>query len=131
MKQLFLDYVRSGKEAVDGWNRFWFTPAAPTKLAVLRILVGGMALYTHCVWGLRLTELLGSDGFNSAASLDFFQGDMLAPSMWWYVPEAWMRTVHTVCAVVMLMFVLGIESRVTGILTFLMSVTARPDCRCG
>ena len=82
-----------------------------------------MALYTHCVWGLRLTEFAGSDGYNSPAALGMFQSEFVAPSFWWYVPEAWMQSVHTLCAVVMVMFVLGFESRVTSILTFLITVS--------
>ncbi|MBV8078552.1 MAG: hypothetical protein JO284_19240, partial [Planctomycetaceae bacterium] len=39
-----------------GWDAFWFTPADPTPLGLLRVLTGAMLLYTHAVWGLALDD---------------------------------------------------------------------------
>ncbi len=41
------------------WNRFWFTPAQPHTLALLRILTGAMLFYTHLAWSLHLGAFLG------------------------------------------------------------------------
>ena len=38
----------------DAWNRFWFRPADPLVLGVLRVLVGSMLFYSHLVWTLDL-----------------------------------------------------------------------------
>ena len=51
--------VRRG--AAD-WDRFWFTPVSPSLLGILRILVGGMVLYTHAVWTLGLSTFFSDDG---------------------------------------------------------------------
>ncbi len=44
---------------VDGWNRFWFTPADPATLGAIRIFAGAMLFYTHLVWSLDLRAFLG------------------------------------------------------------------------
>ena len=44
---------------VSAWNRFWFTPAQPHTLCLLRILTGWMLLYTHAVWTIGLNDFLG------------------------------------------------------------------------
>ena len=43
----------------SAWDRFWFTPAAPQSLALIRILAGAMLFYTHLVWSLDLVAFLG------------------------------------------------------------------------
>ena len=48
-----------------GWNRFWFQPADPATLGLIRILAGAMLLYTHLVWSLDLASVLWSDGWLS------------------------------------------------------------------
>src|SRR5262249_45576531 len=47
---------RSGREA---WDRFWFTPADPTVLAVVRICCGLVTFYTFLVYTFDLQALLG------------------------------------------------------------------------
>ncbi len=46
--------------AVSGWNRFWFSPADPATLGLVRILAGAMLFYTHLVWTLDLAGFFGS-----------------------------------------------------------------------
>ena len=45
------------------WNRFWFTPTDPATLSVIRLLAGGLLLYTHAVWSLDLVGFLGAGGY--------------------------------------------------------------------
>ena len=54
------DWTRT---AVEGWNRFWFTPSDPHTLAAIRIAGGLMLFYTHLVWGKNLMAFLGPDGW--------------------------------------------------------------------
>jgi hypothetical protein len=58
------------RPALNSWDRFWFTPSKPHTLALVRILGGGMLLYTHLVWTLGLTDFLGARGWvtSTAAS---------------------------------------------------------------
>ena len=41
------------------WNAFWYTPADPTLLGLLRVCTGLMLFYTHAVWGLALDDFFG------------------------------------------------------------------------
>ena len=48
------------------WQEFWFTPAPPHTLALIRILGGAMLFYTHLVWGKNLLdELYVNGGFDT------------------------------------------------------------------
>ncbi len=51
------------RQAVEGWNQFWFAPRLPHTLAAMRIAVGGMLLYTHIVLATDLLAFLGPDAW--------------------------------------------------------------------
>jgi hypothetical protein len=59
-------------EAVAGWQRFWFTPADPATLALIRIFAGLMLLYTHAVWSLGLEDFFGPHSWVSPAAAHAF-----------------------------------------------------------
>jgi len=48
-----------GRDAVAGWQAFWFTPRSPEWLGCLRILAGMMLFYTHLVWSIDFETFLG------------------------------------------------------------------------
>src|SRR5262249_51380021 len=48
---------------VRAWERFWFTPADPTPLGLMRICAGIIILYTVVVQSFDLYELYGPDGW--------------------------------------------------------------------
>ena len=72
----------------DGWNAFWYTPADPTLLGLIRTLTGLMLLYTHAVWGLVLHDFFGPDAWISRELAGSFQSDQFAYSLWWLRPAA-------------------------------------------
>jgi hypothetical protein len=47
----------------SAWNRFWFTPADPTVLGLIRIYVGLLVLYSHLAYTSDLQEMLGPDAW--------------------------------------------------------------------
>jgi hypothetical protein len=47
------------QDVVSGWNRFWFTPADPTLLGLIRICCGLVTLYTFLAYSFDLQKLLG------------------------------------------------------------------------
>lgn len=108
---------------VSGWNRFWFTPADPATLGLLRLLAGGMLLYTHAVWSLGLADFFGPHSWvNPQAARELYRGE--PPWSWfWHVssPE-WLWALHAAALVVMAMFTLGLFSRVTAVLSWLCAV---------
>lgn len=105
------------------WSDFWFTPADPAPLALLRVLAGGMVFYSHVVWGLQLQALLGPEGWNSAELIQQLQRNTWAFSFWWSVPVEWMLTVHIACLVVLAMFWAGCLTRCTSILAMAIHIS--------
>ena len=70
---------------LHAWDRFWFTPAQPHTLALIRILAGGMLFYTHLVWALDLDAFLGPHSWVTADVARELTRDGYAWSYLWYV----------------------------------------------
>ena len=56
-------FKQTAQSVAADWNRFWYTPADPTLLGLIRIMTGLMLLYTHAVWGLALGDFFTSTGW--------------------------------------------------------------------
>ncbi len=107
------------------WNEFWFTPASPSLLGILRIAVGSMLVYTHAVWSLELSTFFSNAGVLSRSySQHLYQGSWV---MWthfdWLPTTTAMWIAHGVALLVMLMFTIGLFSRLTSVLSFLLAVS--------
>ena len=48
------------RECVEAWDRFWFTPRSPHTLALIRIIVGTLLLYSHLVLATDLMSFVGT-----------------------------------------------------------------------
>jgi hypothetical protein len=48
---------------LDAWNTFWFTPADPLPLALIRIAVGGLLAWASFVWWLDAAAFFSHDGW--------------------------------------------------------------------
>jgi hypothetical protein len=59
LRQLAARLAAAGTAALRGWNQFWFRPADPTGLGVMRIGCGLVALYIHLSYGAYLQEFCG------------------------------------------------------------------------
>jgi len=75
--------VYRAAEAVD---RFWFAPADPTTLAVIRILCGVLTLYVHLAYSYDLQEFFGKDAWYSLqqANLERREFPRPTPGSGWY-----------------------------------------------
>jgi Vitamin K-dependent gamma-carboxylase len=82
-----------------------------------------MLLYTHSVWGSVLIEFLGPSSWNSPELVSQLRENNITPSLWWYVPEAWMYSVHWLCSLVILLFIVGLGGRFTALLTWAVAVS--------
>src|SRR5262245_11532870 len=51
------------RSVVGAWDRFWFTPAAPTPLGLIRLCAGIIVLYTVVAQTWDLYELYGPNGW--------------------------------------------------------------------
>jgi hypothetical protein len=108
----------------SAWNRFWFTPQAPHTLAALRILAGAMIVYTHLVWSLDLPGFLGPDSWIAPDVARAAAAETWAWSHLWYItslPVLWI--VHVAALLVFLLLTIGLWTRVTAPLTWLLVVS--------
>jgi hypothetical protein len=51
------------RNMVRAWDRFWFTPADPTLLGLIRICCGAITLYTIAAYSFSLQEFFGPDAW--------------------------------------------------------------------
>ncbi|WP_435021825.1 DCC1-like thiol-disulfide oxidoreductase family protein [Tundrisphaera sp. TA3] len=111
-----------------GWDRFLFTPADPTPLGLIRVLVGGLLTWSMLVYGLDLHAFFGRQGWANLETVLQFRSEQ-GPgswSFWFYVPDAMLRPVWIACVAVLAAFTLGLWSRTTAVLAWIIVVsTAR------
>lgn len=124
MRRLVIDslgYLQSLARALgQGWSRFFFTPADPTPLGVIRVIIGALAFWNLLVYGLDLQAFLGSNGWADARlarEIVHNQNPMIW-SFWFSVPDPLLRPVWIGCLVVLALFTLGMFSRVTAVLAW-------------
>jgi hypothetical protein len=129
MNALFAATRNWFQSVVIAWDRFWFTPEQPYTLALIRILGGAMLFYTHLVWTLDLGAFLGPQGWLPPETVALLnQGEAGAPIFAWsYLAEvqspALVWTLHLAGLVVLAMLVVGLWSRVTSVLAFVIAVS--------
>ena len=124
LRGALVSYAEDSAQALaESWDAFWFTPADPTLLGLIRILTGLMLLYTHAVWGLVLPEFFGQGAWlNENLVRTLSEGDYTY-SFWWLVPDGWMWPAYAISMVVLAAFTLGLWTRITSILAFLVTVS--------
>ncbi len=124
MRDALYAYAEDSVQALARWwDAFWFTPADPTLLGVIRILTGLMLLYTHAVWGLVLPEFFGEGGWLSERLVRTLSDGNYSYSFWWLVPEGGMWPAYWLSMAVLAMFTVGLWTRVTSVLAFLVTVS--------
>src|SRR5262249_3230593 len=127
MRRLLRPVVHRAEETARGlagaWDAFWFTPADPTLLGLLRILTGLMLLYTHAVWGLVLRDFFGPAGWLDERLVRTLQEGTYAPSFWWLVPDQWTWPVYALSMAVLAMFTVGLWTRVTAVLALVVTIS--------
>ncbi len=107
----------------QSWDAFWFTPESPTLLGLLRIATGGMLLYTHAVWGLRLKDFFGPQSWLSPSLVRGLQANSYAYSFWWVVPEPALGVAHAICLLIFALFLIGFATRITSILALAAAIS--------
>ena len=113
----------SARSLARWWNAFWYTPADPTLLGVMRILTGLMLLYTHAVWGLALDDFFGPTAWLSKELVRSIQSDQFAYSFWWLVPSKWMWPAYGVSMLILALFTIGLWTRVTSVLALVVVIS--------
>lgn len=110
--------------ATQGWNRFWFTPSDAATLGAIRVMTGAMLVYTHGVWGLKLTQFFGNDGVLPTELARGMHNQRVwawshlyaiqSPGLLWFA--------HLTAMVILVLFTIGFSTRVTSILSYLITV---------
>ncbi len=106
------------------WEQFWFTACDAATLGLIRILAGGMLLYTHWVWSL---DLVGFFGSNARLSRDFIGRFHNSPYAWshllWIDNSIVLWCTHILALVVFAALMIGLFSRTAAVLAFLLTVS--------
>ncbi len=115
----------SGSLRARGWNSFFFTPADPTTLGLIRVVVGLLTLWSLIVLGIDLYDYFGSDGWADPNVIwqAQLQRQPFAWSFWFLVPDHLLRPVWLACLATVGLYTVGLFSRVTGILTWFIIVS--------
>ncbi len=102
---------------VRAWDSFFFQAADPTPLGWLRVVVGLLLLWDFAWLGVDLRAWLGPDGWADPAVVRSF----LPPgawSLWLWLPEGGILPVFAAGLVVLVLFTIGLGSRVTAVLAW-------------
>jgi len=113
---------------VGGWNQFVFTPSDPTPLGLIRVAVGLLLTWSLFVYGLDLQAYFGRTGWMNLEIVEQFRREQMPASwsFWFYVPDAWLRSVWVGCLLITTAFAMGLGSRVTSVLAWAIAAsTAR------
>src|SRR5579884_2014821 len=66
-----------------GWNQFWFNPADPTLLGLIRICCGLITLYVYLAYTGDLMQFFGKDGWCDIQTINHIRQDQPWPAMSW------------------------------------------------
>jgi hypothetical protein len=128
MSSLSAYFDELGNEFGGGWNRFWYTPASPAPLGIVRIAAGLLTVAFFVSWIPDLATLLSANGrlspdmvrelLESENRHRFHQSPLFAidttGGMWAYT---------AVAVGIALLFAVGAFTRITAALTLLMVLT--------
>jgi hypothetical protein len=117
-----------GREFVRGWDQFWFVPAQPHTLALIRIFGGALLLYTHAVWMLDLEAFLGPHSWLSADTVALLNQEPSGKSyawsyLYWISSPALLWTLHLAALAVFFLLMIGLFSRVMAVLACLITLS--------
>ncbi len=125
---------------VRAWNRFWFTPIDPTGFGFMRICCGLLVLYTHLVYSYDLYSYIGPHSWLDQDAQQYVRREVTMPeppqrwtdppqisadkgsflwSIYFHVHDpVWVVVIHVGILAVMLLFTVGLWTRVTSVLAW-------------
>ena len=110
---------------IRGWNAFFFTPADPTSLGLIRLLVGALVVWSIGNLGLDLKDYVGSNAWVHPDLMAHYwstRGVWAIWSFWLWVPDRMLWPVWGLCMVICVSFTLGLFTRVTGLLAWVIAI---------
>jgi hypothetical protein len=121
-----IDYlVDLRRSTLRAWSDFFFEPADPTALGMIRLAVGGLLFWNLAVLGLDLREYLGSDGWIGPEAAQHYlrEHSPWAWSFWFWVPDRWLYAAWAVSLIALALFTLGVGSRMTAVVAWIIAVS--------
>jgi hypothetical protein len=113
----------AGKSAAEAWHLFWFQPADPLMLGMIRALTGWMLFYNLAVWTLDLEAFFGDHGLQPLEAVRAIYKDQFVFSFWLWIGDEWLWPIHFLCLIIAALFCVGLFSRVTSVLAFLITIS--------
>lgn len=102
------------QQAIDGWDRFWFSAIAPDTLAAIRIACGAMLVYVHVIWASQLNDFMGSNAWLDLTAIAELHRSDWAWSWLFYVTSPTLLWIHQILAIVVcFMMMAGILTRIS------------------
>lgn len=119
----FCRVQRGMADAFKAWDQFWFTPADPLIVGMIRLLTGWMLFYNLAVWTLDLEAFFSDDGLQPLEQIRAIHGSRMTFSFWLWTGDQWLWPMHAACLAISMAFCLGLASRVTSVLSFLITIS--------
>jgi Vitamin K-dependent gamma-carboxylase len=123
LKAIVLYFATVKRRVGTDWNAFWFTPADPTLLGLLRICAGLMLVYTHAVWGLALDDFFGPTSWLSPSLVRTIETGQYMYSFWFWIPSQGMWPAYALSMLIFVFFTLGLWTRVTSVLALFTAIS--------
>lgn len=108
---------------LKAWHRFWFEPADPLMLGIIRLLGGWMLFYNLAVWTMDLEAFFGDNGLQPLSAVKALYVNRPIFSFWLWTGDDYLWPMHIACLLISGMFCLGFATRVTSILSFLITIS--------
>jgi hypothetical protein len=124
------------------WERFWFAPANPTTLCVIRVAAGLVALYVMISYSFELLSFVGPHGWVDTTTMDFvrhkitinmprddwepgvkeYHGHILWSIFYHMRDPFWIWAFHGAAIAVAFLFAIGLWTRITSVLIWMITV---------
>jgi hypothetical protein len=108
---------------IDAWNTFWFTPKAPSMLGVIRIATGLIVFYSQLVWSSELLTFIGPEGMLPENYRQLYFGSYAWSHFDWLSSSSQIWIVHWLGLLVVALFTLGVQTRITSVLTAALAIS--------
>lgn len=126
---------------LESWNRFWFSPADPINLGLIRLIGGLLVCYIHFCYTFDLMSYIGGEqAWIDPPLAQFFRKDVqiyampddwvsaavpvtkgsYAWSIYYHLSDPfWTWTIHFTFLGIMFLFTIGLWTRITSVLTWI------------
>src|SRR5262249_19016231 len=111
--------------AARAWDDFFFKPADPLALGLIRIVVGALLFWDIAILGCDLRDYLGSEGWIGPEAVRQYLSERspAAWSFWLWVPDAYLPVAWVGCLIIVALFTVGLASRVMAVLAWAIALS--------